>query len=283
LKLKIFYSWQSDLPSKTNRGAISSAVEKAIAEIHKDQIDLELNLDRDTKDVAGTPDIIHTIFNKINTCQIFIGDISIVNNNDHGLRKTPNPNVLIELGYAAHCISWQNIILLFNKTYGDVTDLPFDLRIRRPLIYELSESASDKKNLQQMMKRHIEAVIAAMKSTSTVIYGRGTVLGTPSSHHAVKIIKSLQHSVQLRPGQKELRLKVDEEFLSLTPYVMFATPERLGAATGGISNIDGAFELVLAGIKLNSDDNLTYNLYRSSNQLRGTVNFQIRFYDLDEG
>ena len=36
MKVSIFYSWQSDLPSKTNRSFIEDAIKKALKSINKD-------------------------------------------------------------------------------------------------------------------------------------------------------------------------------------------------------------------------------------------------------
>ena len=45
----VFYSWQSDLPSKTNWGFIQEALERAIKAIHKDdEIEIKPVIDRDT-------------------------------------------------------------------------------------------------------------------------------------------------------------------------------------------------------------------------------------------
>src|SRR5688572_17335170 len=55
-------------------------------------------------------------------------------------KRTPNPNVLLETGYAAHCMGWDRVILVMNthKQFGPPEDLPFDLKNRRfPLTYTL--------------------------------------------------------------------------------------------------------------------------------------------------
>ncbi|WP_106768257.1 hypothetical protein [Paenibacillus faecalis] len=137
MKNNIFYSWQSDLPNNENRGFIESCISASIKELSKTkEFQLDINLDRDTKNELGTPDIVNTIFSKIEKSKIFIADISIINGNSNG-RKTPNPNVLLELGYAAKVLGWEKIICIFNTDYGDFDDLPFDLRFRRPLSYSL--------------------------------------------------------------------------------------------------------------------------------------------------
>ncbi len=140
--ITIFYSWQSDLPNSTNRGFIEESLKKAVKNLKSDY-SIEFNLDRDTCNEAGTPDIVNTIFKKIEKSKIFIADISIINATSND-RKTPNPNVLLELGYAAKTLNWGKIICVFNTAYGKIEELPFDLRFRRPLAFHLKQSESVK-------------------------------------------------------------------------------------------------------------------------------------------
>ena len=69
MKVSIFYSWQSDLPSKTNRSFIEDAIKKALKSINKDNR-IVACIDRDTKDELGSPDIRDSIFSKINHSSI---------------------------------------------------------------------------------------------------------------------------------------------------------------------------------------------------------------------
>lgn len=125
----IFYSWQNDLDSKTHRYFIEKCLKKALADLEKDAA-IYMSYDRDTKGINGSPDITATIFDKIDKCVLFVCDISIVNSNADG-RKVPNPNVLVELGYAASKLGWDRIICLFDGNTGNIEDLPFDLRQKR--------------------------------------------------------------------------------------------------------------------------------------------------------
>ena len=94
---KVFYSWQSDLPNATNRGFIQKALENATKVIRDDgSIQVEPVVDRDTVGVPGAPDIASTILAKIEQSQVFVCDVSIINQGANS-RPTPNPNVLIEL------------------------------------------------------------------------------------------------------------------------------------------------------------------------------------------
>lgn len=76
---------------------MSSAIKDVKAD---EELELDPCLDRDTAGVPGSPDIANTIFEKIKNADIFAADVSFINGELPG-RRTPNPNVLVELGYAA--------------------------------------------------------------------------------------------------------------------------------------------------------------------------------------
>jgi len=149
----VFFSWQSDLPNNKNRNFIESCLSNSVKNLKKDiEYRLEINIDRDTKSKLGTPDITESIFDKINKCDFFIADISIINSKSRKYRKTPNPNVLVELGYAAKKLGWNKIICVFNTEFGKISDLPFDLRNRRILPYEFNSEnkLSAKRNVEKI-------------------------------------------------------------------------------------------------------------------------------------
>ena len=128
MKVNIFYSWQSDLSSKTNRYYIEDSIKIALKKINKDNRIIAC-IDRDTKDELGSPEIHNSVFKKINHSKLFICDVSLNNNN------MPNPNVLIELGYAIKTLGWSRIICLFNSQTGKIEDLPFDINHNRVTPY----------------------------------------------------------------------------------------------------------------------------------------------------
>lgn len=155
MELKIFYSWQSDLPKNQNLNFIETSIKDALKKLRQQKpISLDIKLDKATRNLAGSPDIAESIFSKIGNSNIFIADISIINK-DYELRKTPNPNVLVELGYAARSLGWEKIICVYNKDFGNYNDLPFDLRNRRILDYT-------NKNGKDELSRKIESAISEM-------------------------------------------------------------------------------------------------------------------------
>lgn len=143
--MKIFWSWQSDTPSSIGRDLVKSALKEAI-KLLAEELDLaeaeRPELDHDTKDVPGLAPIADTIFEKIDKSAIFIADVTLVGSTPGG-KKTPNPNVMIELGYAMKSLGPGCLVLVANSTGGfRPEDLPFDLRHRRgPITYELADSA----------------------------------------------------------------------------------------------------------------------------------------------
>lgn len=157
---KIFYSWQSDLPNNTNRRFIEKALENAVKKITKDElIKIEPVIDRDTKDVPGSPNISDTIFKKIENSQIFLCDVSIINNSSQEARKTPNPNVLIELGYAIKALGDEKIIMAINSAYGEVELLPFDLKMKRTITYNIKKEEQDKSTERKQLEKKLECAI----------------------------------------------------------------------------------------------------------------------------
>lgn len=71
MKLNIFYSWQSDLSNNKNRGFISNCLSKAAKNIYqKDQSISEYIIESDSRNESGTPDLVTSIFSKIDICDI---------------------------------------------------------------------------------------------------------------------------------------------------------------------------------------------------------------------
>lgn len=155
MKYIIFYSWQSDLPNNTNRRFIESVIEKAIKSTNSNDLyDLEPTVDRDTKDVPGAPNITQTLLDKIRASDAFVADISIVTGIlSERERPSPNPNVLLELGYAIALLGWEKIILFCNEYYGTGEDLPFDIRQHRRIGYHLKQD-DPKSSIKNDLAKH---------------------------------------------------------------------------------------------------------------------------------
>jgi hypothetical protein len=163
----VFYAWQSDLPNRTNRSFIDRCLEVAIERVNATRPPAErLVLDKDTQGVSGMPVVSDVIFKKIAGCAVLVADLSFITPKE-APRAIPNPNVLVELGYALGTIGDRRIVALFNSAFGDPYHLPFDLRNRRfPLSYHASEGApSDTLALERekLVARLAEALIESAK------------------------------------------------------------------------------------------------------------------------
>lgn len=167
---KVFYSWQSDLPGSTNRNLILGALAKA-CKLAGAESEVEPVVDRDTANVPGSPNISETIFAKIEAADAFVADVSIVNPTRTGdARPTPNPNVLVELGYAVRSLGHARMVLVVNSHFGKPELLPFDLRQLRVLAYESApenaERAPVRKSLAADLAGALRAVAEVVKPDS---------------------------------------------------------------------------------------------------------------------
>lgn len=133
-EIRVFYSWQSDLPAKTNKNAIRKALSQAAKELDQDVL-----IDEATRDMSGSENIPDKIREKIREADFFVADITPINAGCE-TRPTPNPNVTFELGYATAHLGWKRTILMNNDQFGGVGLAPFDFDRHRISRYSLSEN-----------------------------------------------------------------------------------------------------------------------------------------------
>lgn len=84
-----------------------------------------------TSDRTGSPDIVDSLFEHIDEAVLFVADLTPIysfEKKDGTIKKSPNPNVLIELGYASKALDWDRIICVID---GDLSELPFDISLHR--------------------------------------------------------------------------------------------------------------------------------------------------------
>jgi hypothetical protein len=115
------------------------------------------------------PPIAQAIFNKISNCGIFVPDLSFVGSTPNN-RKIPNPNVLIEYGWALKEVGYSRIVPIMNTAFGgpDSDDLPFDMRhLRNPIQYSLQlDHSADQKAEEKgkLIKKLITALNTILES-----------------------------------------------------------------------------------------------------------------------
>ena len=111
--MKVFWSWQSDTAQVNNhylvRDALKQALDEVSAELAVDEA-ARPEIDHDTLNVPGLAAITETIFDKINVASVFVADLTYVGKSHQGTKLLPNPNVLIELGYAFKSLGPERII-----------------------------------------------------------------------------------------------------------------------------------------------------------------------------
>lgn len=161
-EFKVFYSWQSDLPGKETRHFIKECIDDAIAFAEKTEA-IEAIRDEATKGTTGSPNIPTTLLSKIDESDLFVADISLCYTGDiekegkH--QQSPNPNVLLELGYAVKRLTWDRVICICDEDYGK--DLPFDIAQNRIQFYRLK--GKDRKEVKREVSKAILFDIQKLK------------------------------------------------------------------------------------------------------------------------
>ncbi|MGJ0452353.1 MAG: hypothetical protein ACR65T_03845 [Methylocystis sp.] len=165
--MKIFWSWQSDVQQATNRyfvravladlakslncvdGTEDSERPPSTEEDEEDddlgaQDDGRIAIDHDTLGVGGSPRIAEKILEKIEAAAVFVADVTPICKTARG-KRVPNPNVMIELGYAMKVLGEERVVLVGNKAEGaELKHLPFDLRHRKaPAFFSLHSDATE--------------------------------------------------------------------------------------------------------------------------------------------
>ena len=162
----IFYSWQSDAPNPVNRTFIRRALEDAADNLNRSEgaeVEDVVRLDQDTQGVAGSPPIVDTILAKIAACDVFVPDVTFMPAS--GERHTPNPNVMIEYGYALKTPGPERIVAVMNTHFGKPNELPFDMRHRRfPITYDLAPDADSetRSRVRERLSAEISSAIVAV-------------------------------------------------------------------------------------------------------------------------
>ena len=235
--MKVFWSWQSDRDPKLHHYFVRDALKDACKLIAGDpeyEESMRPEVDHDTKNVAGTPDITKTILDKIDTANVFIADMTSVGTTDPAAlqpnvpadeRPEPkylqNPNVMSELGYAERAISQDRIILVANGAhYPGPIALPFDWRHRSGAkVYVLKDGATteeikaERKRFAQVLK---SCILPILKDQLPVKEPPPPIVWQPANPNDRTIwlgakpklkyrnvgLNEVQRSIQLSPGTR---------------------------------------------------------------------------------
>lgn len=179
MSYSVFYSWQSDSPPNCNRNLIRSALNDAIASLDQAGIVEDApRVESGVEGVSGSPEVASVLFSRIKRSAIFVGDMTIVGeipaSKPENVKRVPNPNVLLEMGYASGTIGWDRVICVMNTEKHRPEELPFDVRNRRfPITYELSDKATENKRQKVRSKLSGEVLFAircALDAELQIVY-----------------------------------------------------------------------------------------------------------------
>lgn len=158
MDVRVFFSWQSDTPADRGRALIERALRRATAAVAADTtIPFRPDVDQDTRGVPGTPAMVAAILRKIDTCSVFVADVTLTFQRAERNRKSPNPNVLLELGYALRRLGPERVLIVVDTDHGGPEQLPFDLRGSRAITYS---SADDPDGAEEQLARDLAEGIA---------------------------------------------------------------------------------------------------------------------------
>lgn len=156
--MRLFFSWQSDIPS--NKNIIRKSLQKICEE-------LDIEYTEDTRDEAGGDHVVDVLLRKISNSDIFVGDITIVGKAVNG-DLLSNSNVTYELGYAEAKLGRGRIIMMMNERHGSYDDMVFDLGKRMITRFKTTSnklSAPLQKQLTDELRGKIKFVLETGKST----------------------------------------------------------------------------------------------------------------------
>ncbi|MGZ0708959.1 hypothetical protein ACWPKO_11550 [Coraliomargarita sp. W4R53] len=192
--MKIFYSWQSDSPNGVNRRFIREALDEAIAQIKwKDTVFESPRVDSGMEGISGTPEVASVMFDKISESSLFVGDMTLVGlvKSEKEDKKVSNPNVTLELGYAAGILGWGRVICVMNEAFGKREEQAFDVRNRRfPISYTLEPGAEKK----QVKENLVHNLVIALKAAENSELQKVDVAMSRIDQTCLKLIHSFGHS-----------------------------------------------------------------------------------------
>jgi hypothetical protein len=161
-----FFAWQLDTSAEHNKKFIWDALVQATSRTTSSTMaEAAPRPESDTAGLPGSPNIVATVFERIAQCAFFVADFSFVAESP-SRNKLPNPNVAIELGFAARSLGWNRTILVINNAYDEAKDLPFDiLQHRWPIEYRVTpETKVGAKRFEQLSDALAAAIADCEKS-----------------------------------------------------------------------------------------------------------------------
>lgn len=144
-KYTIFYSWQSDTPQSDL--IIKSSFERFVANYELRE-GIHFDIVYSTHGVSTDNTIDNRLFEQIENCDLFLADLTpstnyqkVEANGQTVQKEAPNPNVLIELGYAYGTMGPGYVAMVALQDTWSMANMPFDINHRD--IYQFAQDGFD--------------------------------------------------------------------------------------------------------------------------------------------
>lgn len=187
---KVFFAFQMDIEEKYGKSFIHRSLENAIQKFKTNGVDVIL--DYGFKGTSGTPLLIDEMLRKsLNSDMVIVDwtftsskiwhnpeiieedDDSIILEISKGdLKPSPNPNVLLETGYAWAKKGTYRTLAVMNTAFGNPNELPVDIKgFRYPVLYSLDENNySNRKEVRNELTDDLyKAIGFAIKSEANYL------------------------------------------------------------------------------------------------------------------
>ncbi|RBL90447.1 hypothetical protein [Chitinophaga flava] len=175
----VFFAYQSDIPSEFGQQFISKALKDASKKI-KEKKKVEVKIEVGSRGTPGTPILIEEMLSKSRKADMVIVDLTFtsskvwanakkfsIGNREIRILKnvedkpSPNPNVLLETGYAWAQKGFYRTLAIMNNAYGNPKNLPVDLKgFRWGITYNLNEKNYGEINNER--EKTVEALYTAI-------------------------------------------------------------------------------------------------------------------------
>ena len=193
----VFYAWQSDTPLRFNRHLIRFALETAAKRISTDlALQIAVRIDADTEGVLGQPPVTETILNKIADCDVFAPDFTFVATAENG-KRVPNPNVMIEYGYALRAKGYSAMLPVMNAAFGAPENLPFDMgHLRHPIKFHLQPIATtaERRTVRKSLSEEFERILRMMIESRAIDERRA---GAALSYFVPELARIVAQQIQI--------------------------------------------------------------------------------------
>jgi hypothetical protein len=252
--MKNFWSWQSDNHQPSGRYFVRDVLGRLAVELNVDATEdaerpeedtdnIRIEVDHDTLGIGGSPPIADTILRKIREAAVFVADVTPVGKTEGG-KQMPNPNVMIELGYAMKVLEHERIVLVMNTVKGAaLKHLPFDLRHwRAPITYALRHDIGEERRsevAQELKEALRERIVPSLRLAERA--QREERRRTHRAPELSVVLDAEQAVVPRRISQAVIDLGVEslEQIRTTIPLLSTASPNQFVVTHHQSSSLKG--------------------------------------------